>query len=153
MAEDNRWHVRADGRRIFVVGATRPIRNAAGRLTGFVKVCRDDTDRHTAAESLARAAAIIDSSDDAIISKTLDGIIRTWNHGAERLFGYTAAEAVGQHVQMLFPADRLDEEPRIIDRLRAGERVDHFETVRVRKDGSPVEVSVTISPVRDAPGG
>ncbi len=152
VAEDNRWHVRADGRRIFVVGATRPIRNGAGALSGFVKVCRDDTDRHTAAESLSRAAAIIDSSDDAIISKSLDGIIRTWNHGAERLFGWTSAEIVGQPVQVLFPPDRMDEEPRIIARLRAGERVNHFETVRVRKDGSPVEVSVTISPIRDATG-
>ena len=152
VAEDNRWHERSDGRRVFVVGGTRPIRDAAGVLTGYVKVCRDQTDRHTAAESLARLAAIVESSDDAIVSKTLDGVIRTWNRGAERLFGYPAAEAVGRHIQMLFPPDRIDEEPRIIERLKAGERVDHFQTVRVRKDGSPVDVSVTVSPVRDAAG-
>ena len=152
VAEGDRWHVRADGRRVFVTGTTRPIRNAAGGLSGFVNVCRDDTARRAAAEPLALAAAIVDSSDDAIVSKTLDGVIRTWNGGAERLFGYTAAEAVGRHVEMLFPADRGDEERRIIDRLRAGERVDHFETVRVRKDGTPVDVSVTISPLRDGGG-
>ena len=152
LAEDHRWHERADGRRVFVVGATRPVRNAAGELARFVKVCRDQTDRQTTAESLARLAAIVESSDDAIVSKTLDGIIRTWNTGAQRLFGYTAAEAVGRHIEMLFPVDRRDEEPRIIKRIQAGERVDHIETVRVRKDGTPVEVSVTISPVRDAAG-
>ena len=152
VAEDNRWHVRADGQRVYVCGSTRPIRNAAGHLTGFVKVCRDETDRHTAAESLARLAAIVQSSDDAIVSKTLDGIIRTWNGGAERLFGYPAAEAIGQRVDILFPPDRRDEEPRIISRLKAGERIDHFETVRVRKDGTLLDVSVTVSPVRNAAG-
>jgi PAS domain S-box-containing protein len=103
-------------------------------------------------EALARLAAIVESSDDAIISKTLEGVITTWNNGAERIFGYTAAEAIGRPITMLVPDDRQYEEPQILARLRAGERVDHYETVRVRKDGGFLEVSVTISPVRDSRG-
>ena len=97
-------------------------------------------------------AAIVESSDDAIISKGLDGIIRSWNHGAERIFGYSAEEAVGRHVSILIPADRLDEEPGIIGRIRQGERVDHYETIRQRKDGSLLNISLTISPVKNASG-
>ncbi|HEX7689156.1 MAG TPA: PAS domain S-box protein [Burkholderiaceae bacterium] len=97
-------------------------------------------------------AAVVEYSDDAIITKTLQGVITSWNPAAERLFGYAAAEAVGRPVAMLVPADRADEEPRILARIANGERVDHFETERVRKDGSIVAVSVTISPVRDAGG-
>src|SRR5947207_2132726 len=82
-----------------------------------------------------RLSAIVDSSDDAIVSKNLDGIITSWNAGAQRIFGYTAEEAVGHPVQMLVPADRQDEEPKILEQLRRGERVDHFETMRVRKNG------------------
>lgn len=103
-------------------------------------------------EANAWLAAIIESSDDAILSKTLDSIILTWNAGAERLFGYTADEAVGRSVTMLIPEDRLSEEDHILGRLRAGERVDHFETVRRHKDGSLLDVSLTISPVRNAAG-
>ncbi|HEX8355305.1 MAG TPA: PAS domain S-box protein, partial [Pyrinomonadaceae bacterium] len=98
------------------------------------------------------AAAIVENSDDAIISKNLDGIILSWNPGAERLYGYTAAEAVGQPVTMLIPPDRPDEEPNILGRIRRGEPVEHYETVRVRKDGTLVDVSLTVSPVRDAEG-
>ncbi len=99
-----------------------------------------------------RSAAIVQSSDDAIISKNLDGIIGSWNASAERLFGYTAEEAIGQHITLIVPADRLDEETMIIDRLRRGERIDHFETVRQRKDGTRLDISLTISPVKDAIG-
>jgi PAS domain S-box-containing protein len=99
-----------------------------------------------------RLTAIVDSSDDAIISKDLDGTIVTWNRGAERLFGYTAAEAVGQPVAMLIPEDRPDEEPGILQRIRRGERVDHYETVRRRKDGQLVEISLTVSPIKDKSG-
>ncbi|MET0647573.1 MAG: PAS domain S-box protein, partial [Pyrinomonadaceae bacterium] len=95
----------------------------------------------------ARLAAIVESADDAIISKTLEGNITSWNKGAERIFGYTAEEAIGQHVTILFPADHIDEEPAIIARIRSGERVEHYETVRRRKDGTLIDLSLTISPI------
>jgi two-component system, chemotaxis family, CheB/CheR fusion protein len=97
-------------------------------------------------------AAIVDSSDDAIISKNLNGIITSWNKSAERIFGYAAEEAIGQHITLIIPPDRRFEEDTIIASLRRGERIDHFETVRVRKDGSLVDLSLTISPVKDAAG-
>ena len=97
-------------------------------------------------------ASIVASSDDAIVSKNLDGIITSWNKSAERIFGYTAEEACGQHITLIIPRDRRGEEVHILNRLRRGERVDHFQTVRRRKDGAPVDISVTISPVRDATG-
>jgi PAS domain S-box-containing protein len=100
-------------------------------------------------EAQARLAAIIESSDDAIVSKTLEGVIRSWNKGAERIFGWAAAEVVGKPITVIIPRDRLDEEPQILARIRAGERVDHFETIRQAKDGHLLNVSVTISPVRD----
>jgi two-component system CheB/CheR fusion protein len=100
----------------------------------------------------AELAAIVESCDDAIISKDLNGTIRSWNQGAERLFGYTADEAIGQSVMMLIPEERAEEEPEIVDRLRRGERIDHFESVRIAKDGRRIHVSLTISPVRDAAG-
>ncbi|HWB02752.1 MAG TPA: PAS domain S-box protein [Verrucomicrobiales bacterium] len=96
--------------------------------------------------------AIVDSSDDAIISKDLNGIVTSWNKAAERIFGYPAAEMIGRSITVLFPPDRQNEEPAILDRLKRGERVDHFETVRVRRDGGLVHVSLTISPVRDGGG-
>ncbi|HEX6639296.1 MAG TPA: PAS domain S-box protein, partial [Steroidobacteraceae bacterium] len=105
-----------------------------------------------AEELRSRLAAIVASSDDAIISKTLDGIIVTWNEGASRMFGYAAAEVIGKPITILIPPDRQDEEPNILRRLRGGERVDHFETVRVRKDGTLIDISLTISPVRNALG-
>ena len=103
-------------------------------------------------ELLARLAAIVDSSDDAIVSKTLDGIITSWNRGAEQLFGYTATEAIGQHIFLIIPDDRRAEEQEVLARLRRGEKVDHFETVRQAKDGRRISISLTVSPVRDAQG-
>ena len=100
----------------------------------------------------ARLAAIVDTSDDAIISKTLDGVITSWNAGAERIFGHSAAEAVGRHITLIIPTDRLAEEEHVLARLRRGERVDHFETVRIRKDGTSVDISLTVSPVLSASG-
>ena len=97
-------------------------------------------------------AAIVDSSEDAIVSKTLEGIITSWNTGAERLFGYTASEAVGQHISLIIPVNRRNEETVIIERIRKGERIEHFDTVRVHKDKTPLDISLTISPVRDASG-
>ncbi len=105
-----------------------------------------------AAPASALLSAIVDSCDDAIISKDLDGVIRSWNKAAERLFGYTEDETIGHSILMLIPSDRVEEEHRILSRLRRGERVDHFETIRVRKDGSKVNVSLTISPVKDGAG-
>ena len=94
-------------------------------------------------------AAIVESSDDAVVGKTLDSIIRSWNAGATRVFGYSAAEAIGQPVYLIIPRERYDEEPRIIEQLMRGERIDHFETVRLRKDGTEIEVSISVSPIRD----
>ena len=109
-------------------------------------------DRRKAQFIAQRLASIVESSDDAIISKDLNGYISTWNRGAERLFGYTAEEAIGKPVAILIPPERHDEEPFILDRLRRGEHIDHYETVRVRKDGSHVHISLTVSPIRDADG-
>jgi PAS domain S-box-containing protein len=100
----------------------------------------------------ARLSAIVESSDDAIVSKTLDGVIMSWNRGAERIFGYTAAEAVGQHITLIIPEDRRAEEDDVLARLRRGERVDHFETVRRTKTGRTVAISLTVSPITDAQG-
>ncbi|HXM60844.1 MAG TPA: PAS domain S-box protein [Terriglobales bacterium] len=108
--------------------------------------------RLKADKAIGLLAAIVDSSDDAIVSKTLDGIISSWNTAAERLFGYSAREAVGQHISLIIPANRRNEETVIIERIKKGERIEHFDTVRVRKDQTPLDISLTISPVRDASG-
>jgi PAS domain S-box-containing protein len=101
--------------------------------------------RLKADKAIGLLAAIVDSSDDAIVSKTLDGVITSWNTGAERLFGYTAQEAVGQNISFIIPLNRREEETTILERLRRGERIEHFETVRLRKDGTPLDISLTIS--------
>ena len=108
--------------------------------------------RFKADKAIGLLAAIVDSSDDAILSKTLDGVITTWNAGAERLFGYTASEAIDQHISLIIPADRRNEETAIIERIKKGERIEHFDTVRMRKDQTPLDISFTISPLRDASG-
>jgi PAS domain S-box-containing protein len=99
-----------------------------------------------------RLAAIVESSDDAIVSKDLNGIVVTWNKGAERIFGYAAEEIIGKPILILIPADRQNEEPLILDRIRRGERIDHYDTVRVRKDGSHIDISLTVSPIKDDQG-
>lgn len=113
---------------------------------------RDITDRKRAEASRLHFAAIVESSEDAIISKTLDGIVLTWNAAAERLYGYAPHEIVGQPVTLLIPAGRDDEEPAILERIRRGDRIEHYETVRQRKDGTLIDVSLTISPIKDANG-
>ncbi|MEH6952629.1 PAS domain S-box protein [Nitrobacter sp. NHB1] len=113
-------------------------------------VAVDISDRKRAELASGHLAAIVESSDDAIISKNLDGVIMSWNAGAKRLFGYSAEEVVGRPITILIPEDRQNEEPDILARLRSGQRVEHFETVRQRKDGSPVDLSLTISPIRDS---
>src|SRR5262245_47200285 len=113
-----------------------------------------DADRGEESGALSRAwlAAVVESSDDVIVTKTLDGVIMSWNPAAERLFGWTAAEAIGQHITLIIPADRRAEEDDVLARIRRGERVDHFETVRRTKDGRLVDMSITVSPLRDAAG-
>ena len=108
--------------------------------------------RMKADRAIGLLASIVDSSDDAIISKTLEGVITSWNAGAERLFGYTAKEAIGQHISMIIPRDRLDEETKLLARLSQGDRIDHFDTIRVRKDGATLDISLSISAVRDSAG-
>lgn len=108
--------------------------------------------RLKADKAIGLLASIVNSSDDAIVSKTLDGVIISWNAGAERLFGYTASEAVGQHISLIIPANRRNEETVIIERIKKGEGIEHFDTVRMRKDQTPLDISLTISPVRDASG-
>src|SRR4051812_31278588 len=103
-------------------------------------------------ELQAQLAAIVTSSDDAIVSKNLDGVVQSWNAGAERIFGYTAAEMIGRPIIILLPPERIDEEATILSKIRAGERVDHFETIRVHKDGHRLDISVTISPIKDSSG-
>jgi PAS domain S-box-containing protein len=127
-------------------------REASGNITSILESNRDITEIKRAEEAQSRLAAIVESSDDAIVSKNLDGIITSWNRAAEQMFGYTTKEAIGRHITLVVPPDRLNEETDILARLQRGERVDHFETVRRRKNGTLFEVSVTISPVKDAQG-
>src|ERR1700736_1420142 len=129
-----------------------PVLNASGDLVQFVGSSTDITERKRAEEATRLLAAIVESSHDAIVSKSLDGVITSWNKGAERLFGYAAEEAVGQNITLIIPPERRDEERTIVEHLTRGERVDHFETVRMRKDGSLLDVSLTISPMKDASG-
>ncbi len=140
---------RKDGRYVTVSVTISPIRNSEGKVVGASKVARDITQ---STELEGKYKAIVASSDDAIVSKDLNGIVQSWNQAAERMFGYTAAEMVGNSITILFPPDRLDEEPKILEQIRRGQRVDHFETVRTRKDGRQLDVSVTISPVKDPTG-
>jgi PAS domain S-box-containing protein len=144
--------VARDGTERPIDDSAAPMRDEAGAALGTVLVFRDVSERRRAEEDRARLAAIVESSDDAIVSKTLDGVIRSWNAGAERLFGYTAAEAVGRPITLIIPPELHDEERAILEKLRRGERIDHFETVRVAKDGRRLDISLTVSPVRDDAG-
>jgi PAS domain S-box-containing protein len=143
---------RPDGTRVWFTPYPTPLRDAKGRIIGGINMLLDITERKQAEETRARLAAIVESSDDAIISKDLNGVITSWNEGAERLFGYTAREAIGEPITMLIPPDRQDEEPAILARIRHGERIEHFETVRRRKDGMLLDISLTISPIVDSWG-
>src|SRR5688500_18675358 len=141
-----------DRTRATVLAHANPIRDEAGHLLGAVNVLVDISDRKQAELAQAQLAAIVESSDDAIVSKTLDGQIVSWNAAAERLFGYTAEEVVGGSITVIIPPERFAEEHEILARLRRGERIDHYETVRVHKHGRRLDISVTISPVRDRSG-
>jgi PAS domain S-box-containing protein len=143
---------RPDGKRIWFEAYPTPLRDGQGRVTGGINMLVDITDRKRAEEARARLAAIVESSADAIVGKDLNGIIQSWNSGAERLFGYTAQEAIGQPVTILIPPDHLDEEPEILRRIRRGERIEHYETIRRRKDGTLLNISLTVSPIADGSG-
>lgn len=143
---------RPDGSRVPVMPHPTPLFDGAGQVIGGVNLVLEVTDRRLAGEYAARLTSIVESSDDAIISIGLDTIIASWNGGAERLFGYAASEVIGKSVVMLLPLDRAEEEVDILRRICAGEHVDHFQTVRQCKDGSLVDISLTVSPVKDMQG-
>jgi PAS domain S-box-containing protein len=143
---------RPDGTRVPFEPYPTLLFNASGDLIGAVNMLIDITDRKHAEEVKHRLATIVEFSDDAVISKSLHGIIESWNAGAERIFGYTASEAIGRSVELLIPPDLRKEEPQILDRIRRGERIEHYETVRRRKDGNLINISLTVSPIMDADG-
>lgn len=143
-------HRRKDGSTFPVEVRSRGI--VFGGRRRWMAIARDITDRKRADEARARLAAIVESSLDAIVSKTPDGIVQTWNPGAERLFGYTAAEVIGKSITLIIPPERHVEEDMILARIHAGERVDHLDTVRATKAGRRINVSLTVSPIRDASG-
>ena len=143
---------RPDGKRRSFIPYPEPIFDSDGNIMGAFNMLVDVTESKQAEEEKAKLAAIVQSSDDAIIGKTLDGIVTSWNQAAQRLFGYTEEEMVGQSITRIIPRDRLDEEPRILSRLRSGEKVDHFETKRITKYGKTLDISLTISPIKDAKG-
>ena len=148
-----------DGSERPIDDSAAPIRDEQGEIAGCVLIFRDITERRLAESALQRVheaqgrlAAIVSASDDAILSKTLDGVIQSWNAGAERLYGYTSAEAVGQSINLIIPPELHQEEQSILERLRNGERLHHYETIRVAKDGRRLNVSLSVSPLRDGSG-
>ena len=141
-----------DGRRAEVSLTISPVRGPTGQVVGAFEVAREIGERKRAERIQAQLAAIVESSDDAIVSKNLDGIIQSWNAAATRIFGHTADEAVGQPITLIIPANLHAEERAIIARVRAGKRVEHFDTVRITKDGRLIPVSLTVSPIHDPNG-
>ena len=143
---------RKNGTLIPISLTVSPIHDAAGHVIGASKIARDISERTQAAIATRRLAAVVESSDDAIITKDLTSIITSWNPAAERIFGYTAAEAIGQSIRMLIPDELQSEEDTVLAKIRAGEKIDHYETVRQRKDGSRLTMSLTVSPLRNEHG-
>ncbi|WP_245473930.1 PAS domain S-box protein [Bradyrhizobium zhanjiangense] len=143
---------RPDGTRIPFLAYPTPLFDEVGELVGAVNMLVNISGRKSAELASQRLAAIIESSDDAIISKDTNGIITSWNGGAQRLFGYCEHEVIGKPVTILIPCDRQDEEPAILSRIRRGERIEHYETIRRRKDGSLVDISLSVSPILDSSG-
>jgi len=144
--------VTKDGHLVDISLTVAPVKDSTGRIVGASKIARDITERRRSDETRARLAAIVDSSEDVIVSKTLNGVITSWNPAAERMFGWTAAEAIGQPITLIVPEERRAEEDEVIARIRRGERVEHFDTVRITRDRRLIDVSVTVSPVRDSTG-
>lgn len=143
---------RPDGTRVPFVAYPAPLFDSDGNFVGAVNMLVDVGEREQADENAQRLSAIVESSDDAIISKDLDGVIMSWNAGAERIFGYTPDEVIGKFVTVLIPENRFDEEPGILARIRRGERIDHYETIRKRKDGTLIDISLCVSPIRNEEG-
>jgi two-component system, chemotaxis family, CheB/CheR fusion protein len=143
---------RPDGTRVPFLAFPTPLYDASGMLVGAVNMLVDLGEHRSAERAAHRLVSIVESSDDAIVSKDLNGTIATWNKGAERLFGYFAEEVVGKPITTIIPSDRRDEETGILERIRRGERIEHFETVRQRKDGQLVNISLTVSPIFDNSG-
>jgi PAS domain S-box-containing protein len=143
---------RPDGTRVRFASYPTPLLDTSGNATGAINVLVDLTERYRISEMSARLASIVESSDDAIVSKDLNGTIISWNAGASRVFGYEASEMVGQPIIRIIPPELHDEERQILERLSRGERIDHFETVRVAKNGSRLDISLSVSPVRDPRG-
>jgi PAS domain S-box-containing protein len=143
---------RPDGTKRNVLPHPVPLFNAAGDLTGAINTLIDITELKKGEEKQAMLAAIIESSDDAIISKTLDGIITSWNRAAEFMLGYSEKEAVGRHISLLIPKNRLAEETLIIEQIRKGQKIDHYETIRLTKGGEEIPISLTVSPIRSQSG-
>ena len=143
---------RPDGTRVLFMAFPTPLFDASGGFAGAMNMLIDVTEQMQVDRVSNRLAAIVESSDDAIISKDLNGIIATWNKGAERLFGYLEQEAIGKSITILIPEELRDEETRILKRIRNGERIEHFETVRRRKDGTLVTISLSVSPITDETG-
>ena len=141
-----------DGRTLDVSLTLSPIRDRDGTLVGVSRIVRDITERKRIDAQAMHLVAVVQSSEDAIVSKDLDGVVRSWNPAAERLFGYTAGEMIGQSIRRIIPAERWDEEDDLLRRVRVGHRVQHFETVRQRKDGSLLPIALTVSPIHDARG-
>ena len=143
---------RPDGTRVPFMAFPSILRDSTGEVIGAVNMFVDISERNRNDEIAQRLASIVESSEDAIISKTFDGIITSWNKSAERLFGYMAEEVIGKSITILIPPDRREEEDTILERIRRGQCVEHFETVRQRKDGSLIEISLTVSPIKNAQG-
>jgi PAS domain S-box-containing protein len=143
---------RPDGTRIPFLSFPTPMRDRSGKLVGAMNVLIDISQYKRAEEMTYRLAAIVESSDDAIVSKNLDGIVTSWNQGAERLFGYSSDEMIGKPISTVIPKERMEEEYSILARVRRGERVDHFDTIRHHKNGSRIAISLTVSPIRNAAG-
>jgi PAS domain S-box-containing protein len=144
--------VSKEGRRVFVLLTISPVRDASGIVIGVSKIARDITDQKQMEIARSRLAAIVESADDAILSKDLNGIITSWNGAATRTFGYTEEEMVGASILTLVPQELHPEEAGILGKIRAGERIEHYETVRLTKDKRRLNVSLTISPLRDSSG-
>jgi PAS domain S-box-containing protein len=142
-----------DGTPLWVLVATNPIYGPDGDFAGSLGMISDITERKRAEEVRERLAAIVESSQDAILSKTLDGTITSWNSGAEKMYGYAEAEAVGRHISLIVPPERLEELAEIMARLQSGEQIKQMETVRVRRDGTFIDISITTSPIKAEGGG